>query len=798
VDLTVQQSTVADHLEGTLVVLAAVGSGKTTTLSERIARAVASGMEPSRILALTFTNRAAQHMREKLEERDAVAARRVHVHTFHALCSLILRAEARSLGLPPELWIQDEEDAEALMAECGVVGMKPKDALYALHGEMSRVPLGQASLADYHRASFSDSPWARRYIAALSERGAIDFAGLVYLTRAALTEDPTTAERWASRFDLVQVDEVQDTHLSEYDVIRHLASKARSLCLVGDLDQTIYGWRGSEPRALLAQVAQDFGPITQRTMAENFRSTRALLQTASDVAEGLADRATHVVAHGALPEGHPPTITAYASPDAEAAGIARRCAELVQDGESPERIAILARANWTAGLIATALEAAGVPAATVETFRFFRRMEIKDTLALLKLVVDRNAPAAAQRIALKLVSGVGPRTLERLRQEGGPAGLRIVDFIDSDAVAHTDPLWGLEASEVIVLDTETTGVDPGVDEVIEVAAVRLKDGVEVDHYQALIRPRRPVGDSEAVHHLSDALLAAEGRDGAAVMTEFVAFCADTPVCGHNVRFDLRMLEAHGTRVGVPARFTAHFDSLRYARRLLREDSYRLGDLAKALGLSADPTHRALDDVRTTVQLLDKLRGPAQAGAELRRQLMAELSPAFEKLRHRLDEWATLPDRPGDLARRLIDEGGLGAYYRSGQHTKTRRAAYLDQLPDRLDRLDTPGLPPIEATRRALDRAALAREQDLLDELQGIRVLTIHQSKGLEFDTVFVPGLVDGRFPNRSAIRADNTEEERRVFYVAVTRARKMLHLSWYERNRYGQQDRSRFLENLVS
>jgi DNA helicase-2/ATP-dependent DNA helicase PcrA len=796
VQLTPEQVQVAQHLEGSLLVLAAVGSGKTTTLSERIATAVASGISPARILALTFTNRAAQRMRQSLVERDAVAARRVHVHTFHALCSLILRAEARKLGLPPELWIHDEEDAEAVMAEAGVVGMKTRDALYKLHGAMSDVPLGQACVADYHSAAFIDAPWARRYIQLLSERGAIDFAGLVYLTRAALTEDPVTAKRWAGRFDLVQIDEVQDTHLSEYDVIRHLAASAQSLCLVGDLDQTIYGWRGSQPAKLLEHMRRDFGPVTELDMSENFRSTQALLSVASTVAAGLEARATKVVAHSTLPAGEPPSITAYGTPEAEASGIARKCADLLSEGISGQRVAILTRANWTAGLISDALKKAQVPAATVDTFRFFRRMEIKDALALLKLVVDRNSPAAAQRIALRLVRGVGKQTIERMSREGQAAGLRIVDFIDTTAASRGDPLWGLTATDVIVLDTETTGVDPSKDEVIEVAAVRLRDGVEVDHYQALIRPTRPVGDSEAVHHLSDALLAAEGRDGAAVMAEFMAFCGESPVAGHNVRFDLRMLTAQGLRAGVPVSFSAHFDTLSYARRLLRVDSYRLGDLAAHLGLTADPTHRALDDVRTTVQLLDALREIGVEGAQTRTALLAELSPAFDKLRAALDRWAASAERPGALARRLISEGGLGAYYRSGRHAQTDRAAQLDALPARLDRLDTPELPPIEATRRALDRAALAREQDLLDEIQGVRVLTIHQSKGLEFDVVFVPGLVDGYFPNRSSIAAKDTEEERRVFYVAVTRARQALHLSWYERNRYGQQDRSRFLHKL--
>jgi len=791
-ELTTPQKQVATCFDPTVVVLAAVGSGKTTTLSERIAHAVEQGVAPARILALTFTNRAAQRMRESLEARDAVAARRVHVHTFHGLCAWILRTEARSMGLSPSLWVHDEEDAEALIHSLGV--QRSRQAMFRLHQEMSSEPVGQASLSRYHTAAFSQEPWAHRYLQALNERGGVDFGGLVYLARAALTDSNTSAERWAAKFDLVQVDEVQDTHQSEYDIIRKVAQSARSLCLVGDLDQTIYGWRGSSPRALLRQVEADRGAVTSIMMSDNFRSTKALLKTANEVADGLLQRSTEVQPHAELEEGVPPRIQIFPNPHDESIGVARHCTQLIEAGAKPREIAILCRANKPAELHARALAAHGIPHATISAFRYFRREEVKDALALLKLVVDRNSPAAIHRIALKLIRGVGKTTLQRIRQDGDAAGMRVTDLLDSLLVSKGDPLWGLSCEEYIVLDTETTGVDPQRDDVIEVAAVRVRLGEMVDEYQALIRPTKSVGDSESVHGLSDELLQAEGRDAATVLNEFHRFIGDSPVAGHNVQFDLRMLHAQAERAGVTMRFHESFDSLTYARRLLRQDSYRLGDLADALQLPVEPTHRALDDVKTTVHLLKQLTQLGRQDAPIRIHLMATHAPAFSRLRETLDRWSGLNERPGVLVHRILHEGKLLAYYT--RHIDKHRLANLEELSHRIARLDNPHLAPLDATRSALDGASLAREQDLLDEMEGVRIITIHQSKGLEFGHVIIPGMVDGLFPIWSAIESDDTEEDRRVFYVAVTRARKTLALTAYERDGRGPRQPSRFLRGI--
>ncbi len=298
-----------------------------------------------------------------------------------------------------------------------------------------------------------------------------------------------------------------------------------------------------------------------------------------------------------------------------------------------------------------------------------------------------------------------------------------------------------------------------------------------------------------MHGISDERLANEGRSPAEVFRDFQAFIGDTPVAGHNVRFDLRMLSAHSERVGAPMTFGEHFDSLRYARRLLRQDSYRLGDLCQALDLPAEATHRALDDVKTTVHLLFHLAAIAQESRAIRVGLMRQHAPAFAKLRQTLERWADLKERPGVLIHRILHEGGLLAYYK--RRLDQTRLSNLESLSPRIAQLDDPQLAPIEATRRALDNTALAREQDMLDQSEGVRVITIHQSKGLEFDHVFVPGMVDGRFPMWLAIEDDDTEEDRRVFYVAVTRAKQTLTLSHYSRDQRGQCRPSRFLEGLV-
>ncbi|MBL8619560.1 MAG: UvrD-helicase domain-containing protein [Deltaproteobacteria bacterium] len=788
---TAEQAAVIGAQDGAILVLAAVGSGKTTTLSRRVARALDERIQPERMLALTFTNRAAQQLRDSLAAVvGAALARRVGLGTFHALCNRVLRAAPAAAGLPPDLRVLDEDDALELMVErCGLNLTEAKQQASALHAAASAAPMGSCRAATWHEGGLLDAGWLPTYLDALRELGAVDFAGLVYLTRALLTEHDESVHRWSTAVDLVQVDEVQDTHLSEYEVLRVMASRARSLCLVGDLDQTIYSWRGSDPAVLLHQVEADFGALQRLSLTTSFRCSPAILRAADRLAEGFAHRHSFPASPADRPSGRRPALRQFPGILAEARWIARSAQVVIEREQIPPReVAVLSRTNAGLTAVSAALSAAGVPVTTVEDLRFFRRAEVKDALALARLVVDPTDEPAAQRVARALVKGVGPAKLKQLRAALRPAGLLLGDLLHGPSVAAGDPLAPvLDGVDCVVLDTETTGLDPFLDEVIEVAAVRLRggrfSGAPADTFEALVKNSIPVGASEQVHHISDAKLAREGRPAAEVFAALERFLhpveGPLPILGHNVSFDLDMLRAHGARVGVSLPLRLHADTLTLARRLLQRSNYKLGGLVADLGLDANPTHRALDDVLATVRLLEHLVALATPGRGARAALIAAHAPGFARLRETLDRWAAARLRPGPLIERIVTDH-LGAHAGAGEAGERKRRS-LAELAARVRRMDRPELPVERAMLRVLERAALCRDVDELDGQPGVRLLTMHQSKGLEFDYVFLPGLTEGTLPGWGALREGTREaidEERRVLYVAMTRARRGLALSY--------------------
>jgi DNA helicase II / ATP-dependent DNA helicase PcrA len=312
--------------------------------------------------------------------------------------------------------------------------------------------------------------------------------------------------------------------------------------------------------------------------------------------------------------------------------------------------------------------------------------------------------------------------------------------------------------------------------------------------QALLKNTRALGASEHVHGISQARLDAEGRDPTQALTELRRFIGDTPVAGHNVGFDLAMLEAAGRRHGVDMHFVRAWDSLDVARRLVRADRYTLSHLVQHLGIPLTPTHRALDDVLATVALGERLARLAEGHAAERRAAMQRHAPRFQRLRQTLDRWATEALRPPALVQRIV-----GDALRHKYPSEPRRLDHLAELVRRLQSFDDPSLPPSAALSKTLTRAALVRDVDQLDQANGVRVLTMHQSKGLEFDRVWLPSMVDGTLPSWQSLRDGSDEaldEERRVLYVAATRARTSLHLSWAARGGRRNHTPSCFLDSL--
>lgn len=809
-ELNPEQRRIIERINGALLVLAPVGTGKTRVLAERALYAIQQGVAAERVLCLTFTNRAAEQMRHRVQNYSAEAARKATIRTFHSLCAWFLRTEARTIGLPTDFVIYDDVDSAELAAEIwGLERAASREAMDTVGRlELCKRQTPQEALA--HGVSWptlftslgtAEAHNAVRYQAVLQQQHALDFGDLILNTRMALACFPDIRQRWAERFDFVQVDEVQDTNISEYEIVQVLAANSRSVALIGDTDQTIYGWRGSEPARVLERYRSEFA-VEDMPLTLNYRSTRTLLLAADSFANSFDERATRIVPAPEQPEGT--RIRYHLADDAwlEGQWIGHQIRVLVEGAaDYPyHRVAVLGRSNQRAKTVASALEKADIPCVTVDAFEFFRRQEVKDALAYLRLLINPFDSYAVRRAVQRPRRGIGDVTIRRIDEEGERCGLRLTDMARQETITYFDPFGPLieanERGDIVVFDVETTGLAVERDEVVELAAVRLRGGRPAGDFHRYLRPTRPVGDTEAIHGHSDAFLAANGQPADQVLADFMAFAGDAHLVGHNVGFDIKMISAQARRLGLPALHGAWSDTWDIAVRFVQAENYRLETLAKHLALDETPTHKASDDVDTTVALLASLMPELQAASIPRQQLVAEFSEVFAPLATQLSEWRTAMTtlRPAELLERMLEESGLRGHYAD----EDARLANLNHLVAAFHARDDRQLHPETALRALLEFATLAKNMDLVSETdRKVVSITVHQAKGLEFDTVFIAGAVDNEFPSYYSLQSGMVEEEKHLFYVAMTRAKERLFISSHATNERGWTNPvSRFLRMI--
>ncbi len=810
-----EQQAVLDHLYGTLLVLAPAGTGKTRIMADRLAAVIANGMPPEKTLGVTFTNRAAEHMRNAVKESCGTDAKECRIQTFHGLCAWILRLEARDLGLPADFVIYDEQDSIDLLRQClSGTDISPDSAFWQLSQIKSDCPAESLSLSqipqlDTSRLAEPFRKAIRTYHEHLAERNALDFSDLLYRTRAMLAKLPEKRSKWSGRFQWIQTDEVQDTHVSEYEVIRLLASQATGMAFFGDLDQTIYEWRGSKPDEVMNRVKADFSPMTELPLRDNYRATKALLRVADRHAATLAHRRTRTQPAPSLTEGATPECHHAGDSSREADWIAGRLKRMLTGGDSG-RIGILTRTHKRSQAISTALACHGIPHLTVEEFDFFRRQEIKDLLARLRLLQNPADSGALQRMTLRPACGIGPATLRTIWSDGQQCGLRITDLAQLRSHQHGEPyhalLNALAHGTVVVFDVETTGLSPAVDEVIDLGAVKLVNGRPMERFEAFLRPTRPLGASAAVHGISEETLQTLGRDPAEVFREFARFAEGAVLVGHNVSFDLSMIRAHANRLGIALPTDRWDDTLDISRRFLDLERHDLSTVSRHLDTHNRPSHRALADALATADVLMLLRPQLAAGAPDRQKLITRHGKPFLPIAEKLTAWHNLSNtlRPAELAQRVLDESGLLDSYEETPPTGSegggfQRAANLKRFIQYFHQHDDPARPPADMLAELTHRIALARNLDFLaTDDPGIPILTVHQSKGLEFDTVFVAGMTEDEFPSYYAKRDRKLEEEKRLFYVAITRAKRHLILTCHQNNDWGRpKPPSSFLKGLI-
>src|SRR5512138_378502 len=445
-DLNDAQREAVLHGSGPQLVLAGAGSGKTRVIVHRIARLVRDeGIVPWRILAVTFTNKAAGEMRERLEALLGLDARELWVQTFHAFGARFLRREAARAGLSPSFPIYDDADqlrlVKGILAE---LGQDEGEALTARQA-LSRIDQwkglalrpGDVVLGDYDVEGQLARTVYERYEAALARAGAVDFGDLLMRPVRLLEEDDRLRGRWASRFEHLLVDEFQDTNPVQYRLLRLLGGARSNVCVVGDDDQAIYRWRGADVENILG-FDRDFPGARVVKLEQNYRSTRTILDAAHAVISRARRRREKRLWTDAA-QGEPLALLVGEDEHAEAERIARGVAAERARGTPGDEIAVLYRTNAQSRPIEAALRASRIPYVIVRGTSFYERAEVKDAAAYLRLALEPRSDLDLDRIVNKPPRGIGDKTVERLHAHARARGASLYD-----ALAEVDQVEGLK------------------------------------------------------------------------------------------------------------------------------------------------------------------------------------------------------------------------------------------------------------------------------------------------------------------------------------------------------------------
>ena len=672
--------------QGPLLVLAGAGSGKTRVLTYRIAHMVADeGVRPWQILAITFTNKAAAEMRERLSRLMPEAGRGMWVCTFHAMCVRMLREDGDRLGYGPNFSIYDDDDSKRLVKAI-MYDLDMDTKRFSVNMVRSKISAAKNALVNAEeleaQASDPNTRASARVMYELERRlrraNAMDFDDLLVNAFELLSRHEDVLARYQQRFQRISVDEYQDTNHVQYAITKLLAASHHNLMVVGDDDQSIYSWRGADIRNIL-EFEKDYPEVHVVKLEENYRSTGHILGAANAVVANNAHRKDKRLFTSS---GDGEKVCVYQAADERDEGrwVGAEIDKLHDAGTSYDDIAVFYRTNAQSRILEDMFLRAGVPYRIVGGTRFFDRAEIRNVQAYLKLVVNPNDDVSALRVVNTPRRGVGTTSVQRIQDYARQRGISF--FAAAQACVAEGGLLSAKA----------------------------RNG------------------------LADFVAAVEvGRTASGELAKVVEAIVDKAGL-------IRAYEAEGTV----------------------EAQSRIENINEFLSVAADfdATH---DDAVSTLESLEQLRAAGQT--DIQPGLGA--NPLL----------ASAPPVP--MAPAVAPEPAQP----QAQDAGTVNVASA-QLPAFMEWL---------ALRSDLD--------SLAGSTSSITMMTIHSAKGLEFPVVFVTGMEEGIFPHmRFDSDPSNVEEERRLAYVAITRAQRRLYLTHaLTRRTYGSSQAnptSRFIKEL--
>ncbi len=737
--------------EGPLLVLAGAGSGKTRVLTYRIAHMIGDlGVRPWQILAITFTNKAAAEMRERLGALIPQGTRGMWVCTFHAMCVRMLREDADLLGYTGQFSIYDDDDSKRLVRDI-MQSLAIDQKQYPINMVRSKISSAKnAMIGPEEMLKSADSPndqkAAQVYLELerrLRAANAMDFDDLLVRALELLRNRPEVLDKYQERFRYISVDEYQDTNHVQYEIANLLAGKYGNLMVVGDDDQSIYSWRGADITNIL-DFEKDFPSCKTVKLEQNYRSTGHILSAANAVVRNNSQRKEKKLFTAS---GDGEKIQAYQASDERDEGrwIAGEIEKLHVKGESYDDIAVFYRTNAQSRILEDMFLRAGVPYKIVGGTRFFDRAEIRDVMAYLKMIVNPADEMSVKRVINTPRRGIGSTSIQKL-----------------EMLALQNRCSFFQACELGIAETGmfSAKVRNGLSSFVGIVREgRRMDGELKDVVEMIV-------DKTGIVQAFRAEGTMESESRAENIQEFLGVAAE---------FEETHDDIEGT-----------LESLAELRAAGVEDVPAGGANAAAPAAASVPAARDPRDASAQANPLDSLAAPASSPQAA---LMAAIA------NNRMAAGATLGGAPADAAAPAAPAADPAA-----SDTSRAGAIRAEEIERTYGPLTCKALPAL------MEWLALRSDLDALaGDTHAITMMTVHSAKGLEFPSVFVAGLEEGIFPHVAGFGGKESdgaklEEERRLAYVAITRARKRLFLTYAATRRtYGSTQanpRSRFVNEI--
>ncbi|MCC5952962.1 MAG: DNA helicase PcrA [Acidimicrobiia bacterium] len=532
-ELNSPQRDAVTHDDGPLLVIAGAGSGKTRVLTHRIAHLIGErGVSPFEILAITFTNKAADEMRERVAALVGPVAQRMWVSTFHSACVRILRRDAAHVGYPSSFTIYDQSDAQRL---CGYVIKDqhldskrfPPRAVHATISAAKNDNVGVDAFAERATGPFERkiAEVYREYQARLVKAGALDFDDLLAVTVRLFSEHPEVAAHYRRRFRHVLVDEYQDTNKVQNELVLHLAAEHGNVCVVGDADQSIYAFRGATISNIL-EFESAFPDTTVLVLEQNYRSTQTILDAANAlIANNVARKPKDLWTD----QGSGDPITRYEATDEtdEAQWVARKMAHLHDSGHAWGDMAVFYRTNAQSRMIEEHLGRMGIPYKVIGGTRFYDRKEVKDALAYLRCAVNPADEVNLKRVLNVPRRGVGDSSVARLDAWATARGVPFEDALRSAPEAGVTGRAVKGIAEFLdLLDAARPHLSGGPARALEVL-------LERSGYLAELEAEHSVEADGRIENLAELVGAAGDFETVDEFLEQVSLVADTDELGED-------------------------------------------------------------------------------------------------------------------------------------------------------------------------------------------------------------------------------------------------------------------------